>query len=315
MDEAEEGTKRQLIGDAADWLAALDAGSASREEFEAWRSADPRRAVAFAEIAARWQQLGAMQGLAPPAVSEKGADQPGPDRRRFLARAAGILAVAGAGGGAAFLFRDRRHEMITEVGERRTVPLPDGSSVELNTDSRLRWAFGKERALWLLQGEVALTVAADVARPFVVYASDVVARLQRGRFNLRLSGREAEFISLAGAGRVTTHRAALALSPTEAVNISGDVAQSRPMDSVAANNLTAWRNGEIVLDGMSLDQAVSEFNRYLVRKLVVSDASLGTLRLGGRFRVDDPRSFLKALKASFDIDARPQGQTLLLDHA
>jgi len=312
MDEAEEGSNRLLIGVAADWLAALDSGSVSREAFEAWRNADPCHALAFAEVSARWQQLGQLPNLAIPTVRAEPPQAAQPDRRQFLARAASVAALLATGGGAVFLWKGRGHEVTTAVGERRTIPLPDGSSIELNTDSRLRWAFGHERTVWLLQGEAALTIAMDAARPFVVHAADAVAHLAQGRFNLRLDGRDAAFIALAGLGQVSAGRADLALAPGQSVSAADGTAHHRAIDTATANDLTAWRNGEIVLDGMSLDQAVSEFNRYLARKLVVGDAALGALRLGGRFHIDDPRSFLQALKASFDIDARAEGSVLLL---
>ena len=44
--------RAQLIALASDWLVRLDAGDADAEDFERWRGADPRRAAAFAEVAA-----------------------------------------------------------------------------------------------------------------------------------------------------------------------------------------------------------------------------------------------------------------------
>ena len=45
-----------LTGEAIDWLVALDHGTADQEAFEAWRSADPRHAAVFAQVAATWRR-------------------------------------------------------------------------------------------------------------------------------------------------------------------------------------------------------------------------------------------------------------------
>lgn len=43
-------SRKELMDEAAEWYAALDAGVADIDAFERWRDADPRRAVAFARI-------------------------------------------------------------------------------------------------------------------------------------------------------------------------------------------------------------------------------------------------------------------------
>jgi len=315
MAEAARKTDKELIAEAADWLAALDGGSASEDAFAAWRDADPRHASAFAQVAATWGQLAGLRGLAgtgaPAPHAEPTVERP--SRRRFLAQAAAAATVLAAGGGAALWLRDPRHQVVTATGERRTVPLPDGSTMELNTDTRLAWAFADAgRAVWILQGEAALTVAADAARPFLVHAGDAIARLNAGRFNVRLRDEGAEFMALIGNGRIDAARATLALAPDRTVRAGADGLRAAAITTVEANNLVAWQSGEIVFDGISLASAVDEFNRYLGRKMVVDDPAISAIRLGGRFHIDDPRGFLDALRTGFGIRANDQGgQTLL----
>jgi transmembrane sensor len=43
-------SRKELMDEAAEWYAALDAGVADVAAFERWRDADPQRAVAFARI-------------------------------------------------------------------------------------------------------------------------------------------------------------------------------------------------------------------------------------------------------------------------
>lgn len=48
---------------------------------------------------------------------------------------------------------------------------------------------------------------------------------------------------------------------------------------------------------------VGEFNRYRRRPIVIGDARLESLRIGGRFEVDEADKFLTALTSSFPIEA------------
>ena len=60
----------------------------------------------------------------------------------------------------------------------------------------------------------------------------------------------------------------------------------------------AWRNGEIALDGESLGDAASQFNRYNSRQIVIDDANLARERFVGLFRTNEPESFAAAVAAT-----------------
>jgi len=292
--------RNALIAQASEWLARLDAGRAVPEDFEAWRDADPRRAAAFAEVAAAWSKLDALRDAEP-------RRRPAATRRAWLS---GGLALAAGLAGAAYLGRDQllRARTVTGVGERRTLALPDGSSVELNTDTEVDWRFDRQRRrLWLERGEVALTIAHDALRPFELFTREGLARLASGQFNARLRPAGLDLIVLAGRAAIKTPsgeaqaaveaatdaRQALAISP------AGVAVAAAP--EVEVQNVQAWRRGEIVFEGQRLAEAVEEYNRYLTRKLVVEDPKVGALRLGGRFLTDNPETFLDALHTTFGL--------------
>jgi len=55
----------------------------------------------------------------------------------------------------------------------------------------------------------------------------------------------------------------------------------------------AWREGRIVLEGETLQEAVAEFNRYNARKLVIADPDLAAEKLVGQFRATEPLTFAR----------------------
>lgn len=303
-----------LIAQASEWLARLDAGRTTESELDAWREADPRRAAAFAQVAAAWSRLDVLRtaDALPP------APEPRVSRRAWLA-GGGALAASLVGG--AYLGRDHllRTGVVTDVGERRTFALPDGSSVELNTDTRIAWRFDrKRRRLWLERGEAALTIAQDALRPFELVTARGLARLAAGQFNARLRPAGLDLIVLAGQAAVETASAsaevgvASAAAARQVLEITDqriDVADAREAE---VQSVQAWRRGEIVFEGQALSVAVEEYNRYLTRKLVVADTRAADLRLGGRFLTGDPDSFLQALRTTFGLRIIEDGPSRIL---
>jgi transmembrane sensor len=66
-------------------------------------------------------------------------------------------------------------------------------------------------------------------------------------------------------------------------------------------NALAWRSGLINLSGSDLAQAASEFNRYNVVQIVVTDPRIARVEMAGIFRVSDPRGFVAAVRSTLDI--------------
>lgn len=294
--------RADLIEEAAEWLAALDAGSVTPAAFEAWRDADVRHAVAFAEVAGVWRDLDrvrddrdAMQApAAPPSRDQINR----PDRRHLLRTAASIAVVSVLGGG--FAYRSYARDTVrTKVGERRTIDAAPGLTIDLNTDSCIHWRDGTPIGLWLEQGEAAIRVGDGYAARLRTPAGTF--DLAPGRFNARLRGDSCELAVIAGSLNDARHER---LSAGQvAVAGAGHLGTMMAGDADIAR-VTAWQRDTLMLSGESLDYAIAEMNRYLPAKIVIGDPALSRLRLGGTFATTDPTEFLLALHGAFGIHAR-----------
>lgn len=281
--------------EAAAWLAALDAGSTTREEFDAWRAADTRRAIAFAQVVDAFEQIERLRVVHDP------LPKPSRFNRRSLLRGGVLAGGAAVAGGMVAMQAAAREHASTGIGERRTVVLEDGTRVALNTATRISWRIKDgTRALWLEDGEIGLDVRAQAGPSLRLSANGMRFDLKPGIFNAR---REPESVALlvlkgtANADNAPVAEGALARA------IGRDVAV-QPAEAVAIDRARSWKNGQLVFEGESLDFVVAEFNRYLGNKLVVADPKLSRVRLGGRFTNTDPAELLKALRSSFGIQAR-----------
>lgn len=292
-----------LTEDAAGWLAALDAGSADIAAFEAWREADIRHAVAFAEVAGTWRDMDRLriaQGEIQRAASSPRADHArvgadGPNRRHLLRAAAGFATVAMVGGGVAYR-AGARDTAVTGVGQRKAVAAAPGLSLDLNTDSCVYWKDGAPMRLWLERGEVAIDVASG--RDVDLLTPGGQFRLAPGAYNARLRGGGCELAVLEGG---ISGGAGLRLRTGDIALVTGGAISAQSHDGGDLGRITAWRHDILVLNGESLDYAVAEMNRYLPDKIVIGDPALSRLRLGGTFATTNPAEFLNALRSSFGV--------------
>lgn len=240
-----------------------------------------------------------------------------PGRRRFLPWVAAVIALGG--GIAIWGASQARVSASTPVGGRKTVRLPDGGTLELNTDTQVSWKFDKsDRHIWLERGEIALTAVSE-SRPYLLYAAGQTVTLAAGEMNARLRGVAVDLTVLKGACTITEHPTAgqantgtAVTAGQSALGTAGGVRVRRLSDS-DQQFATGWRQGELVLEGQTLGTAVGEYNRYLKDKIMVADPELAGIRLGGRFATQDPTDFLASLQSSFGIHAqRLQDGTIAL---
>jgi transmembrane sensor len=284
---------------AAGWFAALQAGSADRAAFEEWR-AEPAHALAFARVTATWEDA---------TERPDGLELPAHITRRRLVRGGMASALLVTAGSTFLATRAYAWESaVTDVGETRRLRLPDGSMVMLNTDTRLQWRFSaKRRELWLDRGEVALDLQPGAAAQFAT--KDGAATLDPGRFNARLRGAALELIVLRGAAR----KGAQAAKAYQQLSFVAATSSTRPVSGEAVEAVLAWQSGDVVFVDAPLADAVAEYNRYLQRPIVIDDAALATVRIGGRFVSSDPADFLRAVSTGLGVRVRTAADAVHLE--
>lgn len=310
-----------LTATAAGWLAALDAGTADPDAFEAWRDADVRHAVAFAEVASTWRDMNALSLLPDdlrPAIASEAPLAPPPASRRHVLRAAVALGVVGVAGGGFAMRAAARNKVKTAIGERRSVTETSGLSVDLNTDSGIYWKDGTPLRLWLERGEIAIRLSRGQGggpHRLSLMTPGGTFHLAAGVYNARLRGASCELAVLAGSGRLGD--ASRVFAPGDVALATAGQASVRATDPDAdLNRITAWQRDTLVLNGESLDYALAEMNRYLERKIVIGDPDLSRLRIGGTFATKDANEFLGALRSAFGVKATAGADgNIVLTHA
>ena len=280
------------------------------------------------ELIAYAQQSADVPRIAGAAGSAAG-DEPAPrsSLRVFGPRLAAGLAAISAIVVAAFLFVPRwlqpgLNTYTTAVGEIRSIVLPDGSVVELNTRSELRARFdARARSVELTAGEAIFRVARDPARPFRVTAGDTEILAVGTQFNVYAEQARTVVTVLEGRVRVMDRAASPARSPSAAARMvelaSGEqavVAPRKPIARVALadpSRVTSWTQRRLIFEETALAQVAAQFQRYSQRRIVIEDATLAGRQITGVFDANDPESLVQFLAAQGVVVERTrEGWTL-----
>jgi transmembrane sensor len=199
----------------------------------------------------------------------------------------------------------------TAIGGLQDVPLPDGSVITLSSDSRILVTLSRnERHIDLQQGEAFFKVAKDPGRPFVVSACDRRAIAVGTRYDVRRDASELRVIVTQGVVRLESdngpggRRRPSTLLPAGSIALASDAGVVVNSGSVQqAEEFLSWRSGFLSFHDTPLASAAAEFNRYNARKIVIGDASIGSLRVGGNFRWSNAETFVRLLELGFPVRA------------
>ncbi|MFT3791443.1 MAG: FecR family protein [Rudaea sp.] len=315
----------RAAAEARRWFARLmapDCAAAERADFERWRTADPQHAAAYDRVETL---MGRVAELGDDAAIRQAArealrpvrPQHGWRRTAGWALAAGIAAAVGIGIFHFFRNGDAPAEhFATATGEQRSVQLADGTSMQLDTDTRLDVRYtSSERRVELQRGRAQYKVAHDARRPFVVDTLGVSVTAVGTEFQTGIRDDTVVVALLEGkvsvaSDSVTDRHATLVPGEQLVYNRSGSVWSKGSVNLDAANG---WTQGKLVFKDEPLENLVKEVNRYSSAKLRIADPSLAPLRISGTFKANDQESLLLALQGIWSIraDRQANGDVLL----
>lgn len=222
----------------------------------------------------------------------------------------------------------------TAIGEHISVSLPDGTELNLNTNTTVRVNYSDlQRVLILEQGELHVDVAHDVNRPLSVLAGGQIVQAVGTAFNIELSadqkvdlvvteGRvlvgKRENIVLSSVDREPVVMPATSFSVSQgerillgelALELEEDVETIDPADIEVQ---LSWQSGNLVFRGEPLVQAIEEISRYTEIKFEFLDENLKQVQVAGLFQTGDVDGLLVALSDNFNIHSQRIDQRVLL---
>lgn len=301
---------KDLDAEAAQWVVRAMSDEAGDDDLKAltdWLEASPDHLEAYARAEAVWDATSALKAAPVAAINvvpfPAPRKKPSPAIRPLWLYGGGLLAASLV---AAIALRphDTPHwqSFATARGEHRAVVLADGTQAHLNSGTRIRVDISRSsRRIELEQGEIALTVVHDPARPFAVAAGGATIRdigtqfdVQKGDGRVVVTVREGR-VSLGGADGTAEIGAGQQAAYTEDKGVG-------KVQAVEAGDAFAWQDGRAVYHDVPLRAVVADLNRYLDKPLIVRGTT-AELKVTAVITLDSEAKIVKALEAFVPVTA------------
>ena len=307
---------------ALHWFVRLrsgDATAADRWQFQSWIRSDLSHQQEFEKVSRLWVDLDATKPLFTKELNQVGVDkklEPHQSRERYAKRwmISGISTALAASlvlfiaGGWWIANRPVVTEYRTAKGEQRTVTLPDGSRMVLNTDTEITTQLSaSRRAVILHQGEAFFVVSHGKQGSFEVVAGSGVVRDVGTQFTVRRDPEQVTVRVVKGAVEVQGLSDKADTEPWRLLKAGDKVSYGErgalsPVEKIDIAASTAWVEGKVLFDQHPLAEVIREIGRYQNGEIRILDSQLNGIKISGVFAVNDREGFLKALEAAIPVN-------------
>jgi transmembrane sensor len=298
----------------------------TRTQFEAWLKQDDLHASAYQRIEKIFQPFNGINGVAAKEsiVTVLQEEHKLSKRKGLQTTALGLVIVLSVYLGLQsqpikILLADNK----TEIGEIKTLTLPDHSYITMNTDSALDVQFDEHtRTVKLYKGEVLVKVSKDASRPFLVMTEHGSARALGTQFNVQTTAEithvgviestveACNTTSYTTFGVVSSDKpSCVILQPNQGVDVYkqklGDIQE------IDADALSSWALGTIAFDNQPLPVVLAELQRYSKAKIEYSPTALNQIKVSGVLPVNDIPHAFTILARQFDLQiSQPNPQVV-----
>jgi transmembrane sensor len=343
--------KEQIQEQACLWISRIDRGLSlsERQGLVAWCNQDNNHHKTLLAMASHWDDLSVLSELRGLFPLEKA---PKKLNKKFsiyaVAASLALFSLLGASYindehlSLFFPFINHSQKVVqvfeTSIGEQTRFVMPDGSNIQLNTNSLVTIDFNdKQRKLTLVRGEAHFDVAKDKNRPFTVVVGEKSFTALGTIFNVqRKNDSTMELVVTEGKVLIakalaTTEKLKASLNSynkykndnnpntpvlLDNIIVSSDVVVTVGEKAVIANNHThpvekisheqverdlAWQQGMLIFDGEPLEKALAEVSRYTHSTFEIKDDAIAKLKVAGYFKAGDIDGLLSSLAGNFNL--------------
>lgn len=201
--------------------------------------------------------------------------------------------------GATFLFYQKEKKKVIWVEVRtmprshpRTIDLPDGSTIQLNASSFLKYPekFNKQVREVYLDGEALFKVAKQEGKAFIVYSGKQRINVLGTQFNVMDYSSDVYSITTLISGKVRLEtfdaknnmKSCVEMTPCQQLSFDKDNGQVM-LSNVNTDNVTSWTTGVYSFEDMPLEQIVQRLENIYDVTILIPDKISRKEKYTGKF--------------------------------
>lgn len=207
--------------------------------------------------------------------------------RRYAAIACSLIII---GLGSYYITRMSLYSMkefivSVDKGQKANLILPDGTSVWLNSDSRIKYdnAYNTNDRRIILEGEAYFEVAKDKEKRFIVTANNIDVEALGTSFNIKSyqTDKTVTVTLVEGKLKVSDNKKDMLLNPNERLTYNKENKAFTMTDTYDVANVAIWRNNELAFYGESLEEIGTILSRIYNIDIVFTSESAKHYRFSG----------------------------------
>ncbi len=236
-------------------------------------------------------------------------------------------------------------EISTKKGSRTKVQLPDGTTVWLNSSSKLTYDnqnFGKQIREVSLSGEAYFDVVKNKTKPFIIHTAKMDMKVLGTVFNIKcypdekttetslihgsvevsLKDRQEKILMKPNEKLVLVNddqkegkRTVAANSQKSAVNVYKPIIELSHLTLYPTNNQiveTGWVENKLVFNNESLEEVISKMERWYSVTIIIQSEQLKQESLTGIFEKETIQQALKALQYTTKFNYKISSDTITI---
>lgn len=307
---------------AAEWRDRKDREDWSAEDesaLDAWLKQSSAHMIAYLRVDAAWARADRLSALRGSTPRREPTPTPRPHRARpvFFRIAAAVVVLGVAGYAATTLLapHPKWQAYATQVGGSETIRLPDGSRIELNTNTVLRTELSAgHRFVALEKGEAYFDIVHDAQRPLIVQVGKQRIVDLGTQFSVHRDESHLEIKLVEGRAQLESETGAklALLTPGDVLVKRGpSLTVTRKTERVLSDELS-WRRGMLTFLHTPLSDVARELNRYNREKIIIADASVARLTMNGAIPATSVSAFVNTARDVFGLKVETRGQNIVI---
>lgn len=213
-------------------------------------------------------------------------------------------------------------EVSVDYGSKSALILPDGTTVKLNSGSKLRYPqkFSTKSREVSLEGEAYFEVVKNPKKPFIVQSGDLDIRVLGTKFNLKAYSNDKyiETTLITGVVEVAARNKGfntLMLKPAEQAvyNRTSKNVKVYKKDQKSLANYISWKDNFLVFKEEKFDEVIKKLERWYNVKIVVKQQYLKDLTFTGTFENETIEQALEALRITTPFTYSLEKNTIIIN--